>query len=117
MYQAGELDLASTPQPFYTCSYNHAHRLRLGRLLYIELSRISNGFFKPLLDPGGGFTSETAERQFQKPHGRYTAISEVKRPTKCPFGCNGNVTAVVVGQSKRIYSGVGMFTGNYLSFL
>ena len=27
---------------------------------YIELSRISNGYFKPLLDPGGGFRIETA---------------------------------------------------------
>jgi hypothetical protein len=26
----------------------------------------SNGFFKPLLDPGDGFTSETAERRFRK---------------------------------------------------
>ena len=25
-----------------------------------ELSRSSNGFFKPILDPGGGFRSETA---------------------------------------------------------
>ena len=29
---------------------------------------------------------------------------------KCPFGCDGNVTAVVVGQSQRLYSGVRMFT-------
>jgi hypothetical protein len=25
-----------------------------------RLSRISNGYFKPLLDPGGGFRNETA---------------------------------------------------------
>jgi hypothetical protein len=42
------------------------HRLRLEKLLYIELSRSSNGFLKPLLDPDDGFTSETAERRFQK---------------------------------------------------
>jgi hypothetical protein len=38
------------------------------KLLYtcIELSRGSNGFLKPLLDPDGGFNSETAERRFQK---------------------------------------------------
>jgi hypothetical protein len=35
---------------------------------------------------------------------------------KCPFGCNGYVTAVAVGQSQRLYSGVRAFTGNYLSF-
>ena len=31
----------------------------LKKLLYPELSRITNGRFKPLLDPGGGFISET----------------------------------------------------------
>jgi hypothetical protein len=55
-----------TPGLFYTCFYNHAHRLRLEKQLYIELSRSSDGFFKPLLDAGGGFTSETAARRFQK---------------------------------------------------
>jgi hypothetical protein len=59
------LDLVSTPQLFYKYSYNHAHRLCLETLLYIELSRSSNGLFKPLLDPGDGFTSETAKRWFQ----------------------------------------------------
>ena len=59
------VDSFSTPQLFYTYFYNHAHRLRLEKLLYLELSRSSNGFFKPLLDPGGGFTSENAERRFQ----------------------------------------------------
>jgi hypothetical protein len=57
---------SSTPGVFYKYFYNHAHRLRLEKLLYIELSRNSNGYFKPLLDPGGGFTSETAARRFQK---------------------------------------------------
>jgi hypothetical protein len=33
------------------------------KLLYLELSRSSNGYFKPLLDPGGGFRSETAVAQ------------------------------------------------------
>jgi hypothetical protein len=32
-----------------------------------------------LLDPGGGFTSETAARRFQKRNGRYETVSEVKR--------------------------------------
>ena len=36
---------------------NHDRRLRLEKLSYLELSRSSNGFFKPLLDPGGGFRS------------------------------------------------------------
>jgi hypothetical protein len=36
---------------------------------------------KPLLDPdpGGGFTSETAARRFQKRNDRYVTVSEVKR--------------------------------------
>ena len=55
-----------TPGVFYKYFYNHAHRPRLEKLLQIELSRSSNGYFKPLLHPGGGFTSETAERRFRK---------------------------------------------------
>jgi hypothetical protein len=51
---------SSTPGVYYTYFYNHARRLRLEKkLLYIELSRSSNRYFKPLLDPGGGFRSET----------------------------------------------------------
>jgi hypothetical protein len=34
-----------------------------------RLSRSSNGYFKPLLDPSGGFTSETAARRFRKEGG------------------------------------------------
>ena len=52
----------------YTYFYNRARRLRLEKLLYMELPRSSSGYFKPLLDPGlgSGFTSETAARRFQK---------------------------------------------------
>jgi hypothetical protein len=50
-----------------------------GTLLHIELSRSPNGFVKALLDPGGGFTSETPARRFQKRNGRYETVSEVKR--------------------------------------
>jgi hypothetical protein len=66
------LDPFPTPQVFYTCSYNHAHRLRLEKLLlfYIELSKSSSGYFKPLLDPGGRFFFRN----------RRTAVSEAKRP-------------------------------------
>jgi hypothetical protein len=65
IYTSGS-DEVSTPQLFYTYFYNHSHRLRLEKLLYIELSRSPNGFFKPLLDPGNNFTSENAARRFQK---------------------------------------------------
>jgi hypothetical protein len=70
-----------TPEVFYTLFFNHAHRLRLEKLLYLELSRSSNGFFQVLLDPGGGFTSETTARRLQKRNGRYetVSVSEVKR--------------------------------------
>jgi hypothetical protein len=37
-------DSSSTPGVFYTHFYNHAHRLRLEKLLYLELSRSPNGF-------------------------------------------------------------------------
>jgi hypothetical protein len=58
---------------------NHARRLRLEKLLHLGLSRSPNGFFKALLDPGGGFTSENTARRFQKRGGRYETVSEVKR--------------------------------------
>ena len=45
-------------QQFYTYLYNHAHRRRLENLLYLGLSRSSNGFCLVLLDPGGGFRSQ-----------------------------------------------------------
>ena len=64
---------------FCTHSYNHTHRLRLEKLLCLGLSRSPNGFLKVLLDPGGGLTSETAARWFQKQNGRYETVSEVKR--------------------------------------
>jgi hypothetical protein len=35
---------------------------------YLGLPRSHNGFFKVHLDPGGGFTSETAARRFQNWH-------------------------------------------------
>jgi hypothetical protein len=56
-----------TPGVFYTYtySYNHARRLRLGIFLYVGPSRSSNGYFKPLLYPGGRFDSETVTRRFQ----------------------------------------------------
>jgi hypothetical protein len=54
------------PRVFCKYFYNPAHRLRLEKLLYLERPRSSNGFFKVLQDPGGGFTSETAARRFQK---------------------------------------------------
>jgi hypothetical protein len=60
----------------------------------------------------GRFGSETAKN--------LTAIYILRTSPngpKCPFGCNGHVTAVAVGQSQPLYSGVRIFTGNYLSFL
>jgi hypothetical protein len=57
---------SSTPEAFYTHFYNHARRPRLEKLLCLELSRSLSGYLKVLLDPGGGFASETAARRFQK---------------------------------------------------
>jgi hypothetical protein len=63
----------------YTYFYNNARRLRLEKLLHnTELSRSSSGYFKPLLDPGGGFNSETAALLLQNQNGRYVTVSEVK---------------------------------------
>jgi hypothetical protein len=72
------LDSFRTPGVFYTYFYNHAHRLRLEKLLYLEPSRSPNGFFKPLLDPDDGFNSETAERRrFQKLNGRFGSETDI----------------------------------------
>jgi hypothetical protein len=67
LFYYSDLDSFSTPQLFHTNFYNHAHRLRLEKPLCLELSRSSNGFFKPLLDPDGGFIIEMAvTRPFRK---------------------------------------------------
>jgi hypothetical protein len=48
-----------------------------------------------------------------------TVISQFPTDASVRSGvtCNGHATAVAVGQSQRLYSGVRIFTGNYLSFL
>jgi hypothetical protein len=37
------------------------------------------GYFKPLLDSGGRFISETAARRLKKQNGRHETASEAKR--------------------------------------
>jgi hypothetical protein len=76
------VDPSSTPQLFYTYFYNHAHRLRLEKLLYtcIEFPRSSNGFLNHfwiqvtvslLKPPHGGLRIETAvTRPFRKWNGQ-----------------------------------------------
>ena len=48
----------------------------------------------------------------------YTGYITYPNGRKCPFGCNGYVTAVAVGQSQRLYlysgSGVGTFNWYYV---
>ena len=55
---------------FRTYAYNHARRLRLEKLLHLELelSKSSGGYFKLLLGPceGGDSASETAALRLQK---------------------------------------------------
>jgi hypothetical protein len=95
---------------FYTCFYNHAHRLRLEKLLYLELSRSSNGFFKC-------FWIQVAVSEVKRPLRNRSEVKRLQiysgymqRPfpngKKCPFGYNSYVTAVAAGQSQRFYSGV-----------
>jgi hypothetical protein len=71
----------------------------------IVLHAVLGTYFKPLLDPGGGFTSKTTTgTRFQKRNGRHETASKVKRlkfttvlcnghsfPSgcKCPLGCDG----------------------------
>jgi hypothetical protein len=48
------------------------------KTIFLELSRSSNGYFKPLLDPSGRFASETAAWRL-KPQLRMITVSEVKQ--------------------------------------
>ena len=68
---ASHLDLLrGPPGAFYTRSYNHTHRLRLKKVLYLVLSR----------SPGIGSRWRFHFRN------RHTAVSEVKRPLRNRFG-------------------------------
>jgi hypothetical protein len=95
---------SSTSGVFYTRFYNHAHCLRLEKLLYIELSRSPSGYFKPLLDPGGGFRSETAlTKPFRKWNG-YKFIAVVcNGHSPADTGVRSGVTVMAVGQRQRLY--------------
>jgi hypothetical protein len=93
------LSFKFTPRVFYIYFYNHAHRPRLEKLLYIGLYKSSNGYFRPLLDPGGGFASETAARRFQKLNGRYETVSEIYNGYKF-------ITAICNGHSQRTKASV-----------
>ena len=68
-----DLEYRSTPQVFYKSFYNQAQahrlRLRLEKVLYIKLSRSSNGFF---------LTTSGSKWRFQKRNGRYVTVSEEK---------------------------------------
>ena len=47
-------------------------------VLGLGLLRSPSGYFKPLLDTGGGFTSKNAARKHQKRNGRHVTVSEAK---------------------------------------
>jgi hypothetical protein len=93
VYYTSPPDSSWTPGVFYTYFYNHAHRLRLEKILYLELSRSPNGFFKALLDPGGGFTSETATlakaNGFILVWGSLTVIISVRLASSDPAALSG----------------------------
>jgi hypothetical protein len=63
---------APAPRVFYTYFYNHAHRLRLEKLLYIKLST----FLEVSADILNHFWIQVAVSEL---NGRYVAVSEVKR--------------------------------------
>jgi hypothetical protein len=73
--------------PIFGVSINQSPSFKLDHrdVLYIFISRayweFHRSFYKALLDldPGGGFASETAARQFQRRNCRYVTVSEVKR--------------------------------------
>jgi hypothetical protein len=65
------LDSSPTPGVFYAYFNNHAHRPRLEKILYLELSRSPNGFF----------TSGTAVSGFRNANENgYKFIADISHP-------------------------------------
>jgi hypothetical protein len=112
-------DSSGPPEIFHTYFYNHAHRLHLKRLL--SILEVPTDFFnhfwiqvavllpKP---PNGSFRIETAKNLTAI----YLTDITFLNGRKCPFGCNGYVTAVAACQSQRLYSGVRFFNFNWYYF-
>jgi hypothetical protein len=90
MQYASDLDPRPTTQADRTYFYNRARRARLEKPSYVERSRSSRGHFKPLLDPGGRFSSETVARRLY--------VTTIPQRKKCPFGFGG----YVMGESVRL---------------
>jgi hypothetical protein len=64
----------------------------------------------------GGFESEKA-KNLTAIYLTAIYLTDIPQRTQFSVRCNGHVTAVAAGQWQRLVSGVGMFTGNYLSSL
>jgi hypothetical protein len=97
---AGVESPARPPAPWLGYNYNNSQR---GARLVM-----ARGEHRFLGSPRGS-------RDHRQPELRAVAAQEGRWRWPALWGCNGNVTAVAVGQSQRLYSGVRMFTGNYLS--
>jgi hypothetical protein len=71
---------SSVPGALRARFFNHARRLRLEKLLCLELyrTRSPDGRFKPLLDPGGGFASEA----LKPPRGGFRIETVVAQPLR-----------------------------------
>jgi hypothetical protein len=92
----------------------------------MELSSSSNGFLKPLLDPGNRFTSETAAvtSPFQKRSGHKYITVICNGHSATDKSTRSGVTVTVIkrpwplakGKGFILVSGVRIFTGYYLSF-
>jgi hypothetical protein len=93
------------PGVFYTYFYTHARRLRLKKLLDLELS------IEVLTDFLNHSWIQVAVSLLKPPHGTWP----FPNGHNYPFGCSGYVTAVAAGQSQLFYSGVGIFSWRYLS--
>jgi hypothetical protein len=99
------------PGVFYTYFYNRAHHL------FLENYHIW-GFLEVPAGILNHFWIQVPVSLLKPPRNGYkfmTVICNAHSPTDTTFGCNGHVTAMAVGQRQRLYSGVRMFTGNYLS--
>jgi hypothetical protein len=100
-----------TPGVFCIYFYNRACRLRLEKILYLERPRSPNGFFNHVwIQVAVSEAKRSLTKPFRKLNVKRLQIYNgynMQRPfpngKKCPFGCNGYVTAVAAGQSQRLY--------------
>ena len=88
--------------------YNHVHRLRLKKILYLELSRSFHGFLKALLDFFKYFRSETVIIK------NYNGcISVFHSSSPLGYFIHISITTPIASAEKLLYIGLSRITNGY----